>query len=143
MKLLFICTGNTCRSPMAQAIFQHMAAERGLVAVSDSAGVRAVQGAPVSKNAVIALRNLFGIDGFAHASQPVSRELFDEADRIVTLTEKHRRCLEEDFGPSDKIISFPFSVGDPWVGTLEAYEACAAKIKEGLIVLMEKIIKND
>ncbi|MED0680831.1 low molecular weight protein arginine phosphatase [Aneurinibacillus thermoaerophilus] len=91
MRILFICTGNTCRSPMAEKIFKKLAAERGVKAEAKSAGLFAVQGSAASPNAVKVLEKK-GIEE-EHTSQTVNEDLLRWADLIVTMTESHKHTL--------------------------------------------------
>ncbi|MDM5201394.1 low molecular weight protein arginine phosphatase [Fictibacillus enclensis] len=86
--ILFVCTGNTCRSPMAAALLRHLG--NGKLEVR-SAGVFAAEGAGASSNAVTAMSEK-GIP-FNHESKPVTRTLMDWADLILTMTESHKHAL--------------------------------------------------
>ena len=90
MKVLFVCTGNTCRSPMAAAYFEHLCrkAERNDIAVL-SAGTFAVDGAPASENAVKVMTD-YNIKLKNHRSTMLRRELLENIDHIFTMTEGHR-----------------------------------------------------
>ena len=96
--LLVVCSGNTCRSPMAEAIARHLLAEsRGLSEAElaqaglhvISAGLYAAQGEPATEPAVNAARQM-GLDLSGHKSRPVTTDLIDQADLILTMTEAHR-----------------------------------------------------
>ena len=83
--VLFLCTGNTCRSPMAAALFDRYAREQGMDASADSAGLAAWPGERVSPHAVTVMAEL-GADVSANVAQPVTKELLDAADRIFCIS---------------------------------------------------------
>ena len=89
MKLLFVCTGNTCRSPMAAAITRRMAAERGMRDLQvASAGVGATEGAPASDGALLVSLEQ-GLDLNEHRSRPLSPAMVAEADLILAMGSGH------------------------------------------------------
>lgn len=91
MRILFVCTGNTCRSPMAEAFLRELSVERGLRLEVRSAGVSTVDGLPVSRHALQVLEN----NGIAHkgASTPASESLLEWADLVLTMTSSHKQAL--------------------------------------------------
>ncbi|MCP5487199.1 MAG: ribose 5-phosphate isomerase B [Verrucomicrobia bacterium] len=90
-QILFVCTGNICRSPMAEALFRHRFSEAtGWIACS--AGTSAPLGMPASEEAVQALAEI-GIDATGHRSQPVTRELVTNSTVILAMTERHRHDI--------------------------------------------------
>lgn len=90
-KLIFVCTGNTCRSPMAEGLLKHLLGPDCGWEIS-SAGVCAGNGFPASPNAVAAMREK-GIDISAHCSTHLSPELIEGAALLVTMTRGHRDAI--------------------------------------------------
>ncbi|WP_018750039.1 low molecular weight protein arginine phosphatase [Paenibacillus sanguinis] len=104
MRILFVCTGNTCRSPMAEALLRKLAHERGLDMEVRSAGVAAVSGTPISRHAEAVLRDHGIVEAFA--STPLQADLTEWADLILTLTQGHKRHVVQMFpGTADKIYT--------------------------------------
>jgi len=95
VRVLFVCTGNTCRSPMAEAMLRAKAKERGLQVEVRSAGVAAANGAPVSAHAAEVLRERqVPHEG---SSSALTAETVEWADLILTMTSGHKRILLERF----------------------------------------------
>ena len=134
-KVLFVCTGNTCRSPMAEAFFNLIAQERGLPMRAVSAGL-SVSADKVSKYAIKAAAE-YGVDLSPHRPRPVMDELINEVDLILTMTEHHKVRICERFpsaqSKTETLLSFVGEQGDiddPFGGSLEEYRECARRLWE-------------
>ena len=128
---LFVCTGNTCRSPMAEAVFNKMYRDSGIRAAS--CGLMA-GGQPLSENARLALENI-GITDFSHISRPVTEELIFSADLIIGMTGEHAARLMMAFPAfASKITAMPLEIEDPFGGDLEIYKLCLSQICEALSI---------
>lgn len=133
LRVLFVCTGNTCRSPMAAALLSHMA-ERDTPPrfVASSAGLFATEGAPMSENAATALSRM-GITPAPHAARRVTRALLESADLIVGLTAAHAMELTMRAPDlAERITTLPMDIADPYGGDAERYARCAEQLRLSL-----------
>ena len=136
-KILFVCTGNTCRSPMAEAIFNDIAKKEGIDAKAYSAGLYA-DGSPTSKNAVSALAEL-GIDHKVPSIKLMPDDLM-YMDRVYGMTSNHAAALRSAVPQyADKIGVFPTEVPDPFGGDIEVYRKCREIIEKGVREILSGI----
>lgn len=140
--ILFVCTGNICRSPMAEALLRRMLEDRGHKARVTSAGVGAGLGHSPSPEAVVALREE-SINLQPHRSQPVTPELIEEADWIFAMTHDHLALLELLFpdavGRMHLLREFydgPRDLPDPIGRGQKVYNECRDLIKKSLLAIL-------
>jgi len=147
MNILFLCTGNTCRSPMAAGLSVERCAERLIefhpneTAVSSgapcsivSAGISAWPDSPAAPNAVAAAKEL-GADISSHRSQQITPALLIQSDFIVCLSASHARAIAA-LVPWEKIRVLGGGIADPYGGDLETYRACVRQIDGALSSLL-------
>lgn len=129
---LFVCTGNTCRSPMAEALFNHKYSH---IAHALSCGVTASGRTPIAKEAAEVLRER-GVpeDIFVnHISRPAARELLEKADRIIGMTGDHANFLMLNYPfLAQKIYAMPKDIFDPYGCDVATYRRCLEDIEAGL-----------
>jgi RpiB/LacA/LacB family sugar-phosphate isomerase len=144
--ILFICTGNVCRSPMAEALFQRAAGGRGEFRVF-SAGLGAVDGQPPTAHSVAAMRAL-GIDISGQRSRMLTTDLVRQADYIFGMTHSHVDAITLLYPPAaektfllrefdDTLEEFEKDISDPIGGTYEVYENCRDQIEQGIASLLK------
>jgi protein-tyrosine-phosphatase len=142
-RILFICTGNTCRSPMAEAILKTKQIPGFEV---KSAGVYAVNGAPASPNAKIVLAEN-GIDE-DHSSTTLTTDQIDWATLILTMTASHKALILTAYPhAADKIFTLKEyaqaegnpDVADPFGGGEQVYRKSFLEIQENIEKILKKI----
>ena len=148
--ICFVCTGNTCRSPMAAAVANALA-HKELEAfpesvrpmmiprlVAYSAGIFAHNGDPIAAHAVEALENaniptVANLDYHDHTAHTLRDEEAEEYDLLIGLTREHAMSLLFRFPHlANRIVTFPSDISDPYGGSPEIYQECLAQITEGI-----------
>jgi protein-tyrosine phosphatase len=140
-EVLFVCTANICRSPMAEAIFDALVSDAGMRYEARSAGVAALVGEPIAPKAVAALEEV-GVYPGEHRAKQVIKPMLEGADLVLAMTPKHVATLRRLSGDSShKIYSLPEyakgapseeGISDPYGLTMSAFRTCVRRLFEDL-----------
>lgn len=125
-KILFVCTGNTCRSPMAEGIFNKLASEKNLDVKAESAGLATVTGIDVSENSVIVCKEI-DVDISQKKSTAFTDLCLNEYKKIYCMSQSHKIFLTTQCNINEENIVV-LNVPDPYMGDIQIYRLCRDKI---------------
>jgi protein-tyrosine-phosphatase len=147
MKILFVCTGNTCRSPLSAAIARRVAQERGLSdMVIESAGTSAWDGQPASDGALlVGLERQLDLN--EHRSRTITPAIIDAQDLILTMGPHHRDQVEAMGGGSKTFLLSAYAshgaddrpISDPFGGDLETYRTTADELEAAIRKIIDRV----
>jgi protein-tyrosine-phosphatase len=147
MRVLFVCSGNTCRSPLAAAEFRRLLDEAGRHDITvASAGTGAYEGAPASEGAyLVALEE--GLDLSAHRARLLDRAILEDVDLVLTMARGHLARVER-LGAGGKAHLLGEYAGrgsdaevkDPFGGEVEGYRATLRQLKELLVGARDRLL---
>ena len=144
MKIIFVCTGNTCRSPMAEAILKKMVSSHGLDVQVESRGTSVYSDDPINPKSAEALATI-GIKNVIHKAKQISKTDIEESDIILTMTQQHKLSLVKTY-PDYRYKIFTLSeyaadsrddISDPFGKSQIFYNFCIQEIKKFVEALFE------
>jgi protein-tyrosine-phosphatase len=148
-KILFVCTGNSCRSPMAEGILKHLLREQGIKDILvESAGTHSPQGMPPTQNTILVTTER-GIDIMSHRARMLTSEMIEDADLILVMEKSHTIFIRNHFprGKHKTHLLKTFSsedyeedVYDPIGGDLNIYRSCVEELDKEIRRVFPEII---
>ncbi len=145
--VLLVCTGNICRSPLAEALLERALRDRAIAEVTvTSAGTGAWDGAPASEGAyLVGLER--GLDLSGHRARLLTRELVEQADLILTMARHHRARVDELGGEGRVFVLGEYAgregneaeVSDPFGGDLDVYRDTCAELEALVAAVVERL----
>lgn len=146
MKILFVCTGNTCRSPMAEGILRELAKKEGLDIEVESGGIATFNGDRAAENSLRVMEDI-GIDIGEHRTLEVNQDLIDEYDLILTMSNSHKDSIIFEYAPDENkvftLLEFAndskLDIKDPFGLDYDTYETTRDEIYEAVENLVEKL----
>lgn len=145
--LLFVCTGNTCRSPMAAALARHAVRERGWSGVEvASAGVAALAGSPASPEVPEVLEEL-GVGAADHQARELTPDLVEWADAVFVMGPQHAASVEAMGGENKVALVTEYlpgneagaPVSDPIGGSVEVYRETRDQLRRAVDAILDQI----
>ena len=144
--ILFVCTGNLCRSPLAEVYFREKAGKEGHLITVDSAGTDSIPGKPAHTLAK-EIADQQGISLESHAAKPLYQELIQQSDLVLVMEVAQKDRVMKLY-PQDRHKVFllgqfcsrgSLEIDDPYLGTREDFQSCFERIRESCDCVMQQL----
>lgn len=154
-KIMFVCTGNVCRSAMAEGLLKKMLQDNNINNIYVcSSGLHAYNGQYATDEAIKVMKEEYNVDILNHTSENVRNSKIEEMDLILCATHAQMTTIEYEYPNIDhKVFTMKEYVNgpettdkdieDPWGYPMDVYRKCAKQINEVIVKLIEKIKEED
>lgn len=148
--IVFVCTGNTCRSPMAEVLAKYLFEKQGIALAVNSRGISVYSPASASSLAIEAVKE-YGLDLSKHTAKQITLEDLEQSDIILTMSNQHKTMLKFMFPDYKKNNIYTLheyadnlnkDIADPFGGSIHDYQSCMNELYAAIEVLAEKMNKE-
>lgn len=139
--VLFVCSGNTCRSPMAECLFNDLCVKNRLAYRAESAGLYAQEGDAATNNAFYAMKER-GLNLSRHVARPINYALVRDTKLVVAMAESYAHVILNRY-PDANVVAFHPPVNDPYGEPMEVYRATADELAGHMQWVLDRLMEAE